>query len=490
MKSKIYLLLFCISIVFHLQISYGNPIKEHAYQMLEKVREDKKTQLTEYLSKLFENAYSVKADSAMIDFFHLKRKYYKLKRTFQPPIELTQKIDELKMNIRDHYLWNYLQFYDILFVDREGDIFYTIKQQADYHKNIFQGSFANTALSINLKNHPNEAFVDYQYYEVSGEPSAFVIIPIEDKGTHTGWIVFQCAINKINNIFSQGDGLGATGEVFLVNKQHYMITDSRFYGESSIFRKHLSDENISSKFKEIRGRKIVTDYRGFKALSSFEVCKIANSEWLLISKIDEDEIITEYCKENKSVLQHTLFKCIDNKILCNDVHLSAGRKRIIVDMDEFRKVNEDQILCTYGVSTCTAVVFNLTGRFSYLLHISNLDSIYNGQTTDLIGNVMKRIKTFDIFKYERRNLQITIVANHQETLKNIIDRLLDDGIFLSQIKFLYNNQADYANLEHDYLTNQTIVYWVNKKRMPNEMIQSSLDQKSISSLLKPIIGYE
>jgi hypothetical protein len=80
--------------------------------------------------------------------------------------------------------------------------------------------------------------------------------------------------------------------VFLVNRDRLMLTDSRFQSETSILRQHLSEQNISAKFAEGRGHKIITDYRGQRALTSFEVCPVLDKEWLLIAKIDEDEVVT------------------------------------------------------------------------------------------------------------------------------------------------------------------------------------------------------
>ena len=133
--------------------------------------------------------------------------------------------------------------------------------------------------------------------------------------------------------------------------------------------------------------------------------------------------------------------------------ITNGSKLVIVDMDEFRKVSGREMICTFGVSTCTAVIVSYPERFSYMSHISNLDRIYGGDTTDLIDHILKRIKTFDIYKHEIRKLQFTVVANHFETIMNVVDRLVDEGVFLSQIKFMYNGDAQYATVLHDYPKN-------------------------------------
>lgn len=487
-----------MAVIFTLLITFfsasdvtGTSVQAEAFQRLDNIRKDKKRQLFDYLEKISKNAEAIKTDSVMLEFFHLKNSYYQLQKTTAPPESLIHQIGELKKNIREHYLRHYLSFYDILFVEKGGDIFYTIRQQSDYHKNIFQGELAKTALAQQLKENPPKTFVDYQYYAVSGEPSAFLVMPVLKEENLEGWFVFQCAINKINNMFTQETGLGETGEVFLVNKRHYMLTDSRFFGDSSILKRHLSRENIAAKFREKSGHKIVVDYRGFRVLSSFEVCRFANSEWLLIAKIDEDEIITEQYKKKRDEIRNSIIGAFreESSEDCGKMKASADRKLIEVDIDEFRKVQNNELIGTYGVSTCTAVIVSFPGKFSYMSHISNLDRIYGGHTTDLIGHILKRIKTFDLYKYERRKLKVTVIANHLETIMNTIDMLVDEGIFLSQIKFMHNGNAQYANLLHDNVNNKTSAYWLMDRKTGDTLRQCASGVETIAEIVKPLVGY-
>jgi hypothetical protein len=469
--------------------AFGESLQAETFQRLDKIREEKKKQLFDYLEKINKNADAIRTDSAMLGFFDLKRKYRKFKKSKSPPEELSQVIEELKKKINDHYIRNYLSFYDILFIDKHGDIFYTIRKQADYHKNIFRGELSKTALARQLKMHPDETFVDYQYYAVSDEPSSFIVKPVIIDGLSEGWFVLQCAINKINNMFTQAKGLGVTGEVFLVNKQNYMLTDSRFYGDSSILKKHLSPKNIESKFREKAGHKIVIDYRGFRALSSFDVCQIANNKWLLIAKIDEDEIITEQYKKQRKELRQSFIQSFNEETPRDCDIVPANKKPVVIDMDEFRKVYNREMICTFGVSTCTAVIVSFPERFAYMSHISNLDRIYGGDTTDLIGHIFKQIHNFDIYKYELRELQVTVVANHFETIMNTIDKLVAEGLFLSQIRFVYNGNAQYARVIHDYIKNQTFVDWLLDRNTGDSLRQCASEVKTVGDMIKPLVGY-
>ncbi len=489
MKHFILILFFITTAIFPLSISHGTTIKTETFQRLDKIRQDKKQQLFEYLEGVIKNAHAISSDELMLDFFHIKKKYYRLKKFSPPPAVLQHLIEDLKKGVRGRYLLHYLSFYDILFIDENGDIFHTIRRQEDYHKNIFEGPLAKTSLARRLTHHPGETFVDYEYYCVSDEPSAFFVEPVFKEGRLEGWFVLQCAINKINNMFTAEKGLGATGEVFLVNRHQYMLTESHFSKESSILNRHLSRENIDAKFREKSGNKIVVDYRGFRTLTSFEVCDIGASEWLLIAKIDEAEIVTEQYRKKKKELRDAMVRGLQRQKRQTCTPMGIAGKVVAVDMDEFRKVDGNEMICTYGVSTCTAVVVSFPGKFAYMGHISNLDVAYGGKSTDLIEHMFKRIKTFDIYEYERRKLFVTVIANHPESIANIIDKLVEQGLLLSQIKFMYAD-SEYGNVIHDYLDNRTLVEWCTDKENNGKVRQCGWDVQPVSEVVKPLIGYK
>lgn len=488
MKYLTLLFIFLMAAVFPAFISHGESIKEETYQRLDKIRQDKKHQLYQYLQKIKKNASAISTDELMLEFFHIKKKYYRLKKSTPPPETLKSLIEELKKGVRGRYLHHYLSFYDILFIDRNGDIFHTIRRQGDYHQNIFEGELKKTSLARQLTENPGETFVDYEYYAVSAEPSAFFVEPVFKKDHLEGWFVLQCAINKINNMFTEEKGLGVTGEVFLVNRQQYMLTESRLSKEPSVLNRHLSRENIDAKFRERSGHKIVTDYRGFRALTSFEVCHTGAGEWLLIAKIDEAEVVTEQYWKQKKALTHVMFQDLHQQTFesCNSMRIE--NRVVSVDMDEFRKVENEEMICTYGVSTCTAVIVTFPGKFAYMGHISNLDVVYGGAATDLMGHMLKRIKTFDIYEYERRKLVVSVISNHRESISNIVDKLLTHGLLLSQIKFIHAD-SEYANVLHDYLNNQTLVEWRLGGDNNGRVNQCAVDVPTLGEVVKPLIGY-
>ncbi|MBN1182003.1 MAG: cache domain-containing protein [Bacteroidales bacterium] len=481
--QAIFLLFFVF--IFHdcsKSISYKE-FEENTYSDLQIILQERKTQLINYLTEIMNLAKNVRHDEVMMNFFKTKKEYYALRNDSLVPDILVNEIEKLKQNIENYYLENYLNFYDIMFIDNDGEIFYTIRKEDDYHKNIFQGSLANTGLSLKLMDKPNESFVDFQFYEVSGEPSAFFIEPVIEDNTKMGWIVLQCGIDKINRLFSINKNLGVTGEIVLVNKEHYMLTNSRFKAEPTILKQQLPTNNIESKFKEKKGYKTVIDYRGKKVLSAFEVFEFFEKEWLIIAKVDKDEVISQYYLENQDILFPKIKRNLELTKNPDRVPFNYDEKITYVNMDEFKRCDTASTLYTHGVSTCTAVIISYPGKFSYMAHVSPYDVIYNENRTDIINQMFKQIYYFDITLSEKRDLEIKIMSGQIESFKNLIDILLNKGIFLSQIKIMYRNDAEHGNVYNINPKKKNIVNWKIKGSNPYFISQDFNDIISLEEII-------
>ena len=129
------------------------------------------------------------------------------------------------------------------------------------------------------------------------------------------------------------------------------------------------------------------------------------------------------------------------------------------------------------------------GKFVYMGHLSNLDVVYGGTSTDLIGHIFNCIKTFDIYEYERRKLVVSVVATHLDSVANIIDKLIEQGLLLSQIKFIYADSG-YGNVLHDYVDNQTLIEWHMDEGNGRKVGQCDAGVEPVGEIIKPLIGYK
>ena len=493
LKNSAYKLIVIIIAFSQLVLADKSPY-DWAFIHLDGVRNEKVEQLKNFCDRIHSQAQQACADHAMIEFFDLNLKFRNAAAVKTPPPEIQRKIEELNGAFEEHYIRNWLSFYDILFVDMAGNIIYSIRKECDSNNSLFSDSALDSPLTKCIKTKPvTEQFVDFHYCGVSQEPASFFVEPVYKNGKQFGWVVLQLAINKINSLFSGTEILGQTNEAIVVNRQGFMLTESNFVSDDSILKTRLDDCNIEPKFKEGSGNRIVTDYRGFTALTSFEVVEFLNTQWLVVVKMDESEITTGHYNQHQLYYNQQIADCLkETSTFPNQDSLSISDSKVIrqVDMDEFVRAKHNESLQTMGVSTCTAVLAMYPGKFGYMAHVSPLDKVYGGDATDLVGAITKKIKTYDIYKYERRYVKFVIIARHLNSLNEIIDKLVTEDFLLSQITVMYHPQAEYARVLYDYSNDNLRVSWVIDRVNDQRCIQDDKCSHNIGEIVNKCIKHQ
>ena len=152
-----------------------------------------------------------------------------------------------------------LGFYDIFLIDTQTDkVVYTVFKEIDFASSLADGVASNTGLAEVYKKvkTANKAGVvalsDYtRYFPSYDDQASFVAVPIFDNEQIIGVIVAQLPLDKITSIMTadkkwEGQGLGKSGETYLVGKDLLMRTDSRFLLEDkAAFLKEIAGK-ISS----------------------------------------------------------------------------------------------------------------------------------------------------------------------------------------------------------------------------------------------------
>ena len=440
--------------------------KEKYYDTLARIKLSKAESLKAYFAAIKEKADEITADEAMHSLFLKKLRIYNaIKQQGEQENLVTEKY-RLRNEIENRYIDNYLIFNDILLINKNGDIFYTIKRQNDYHKNIFSEELSSTMLSRQLLNADSKSFVDFSLYSPIEEAAAFFVRPFLKEGELAGWFVMEFSVDKLSDIFPHYAGLGSTGEVILVNKDRILLTNSRFYPEKTTFSKQLSKQNISEKFRIGNGRKKVIDYRNKTALTSFTVFNTHSSEWLLIAKIDQDEVYNEHYKSMSKQAKIQLIQTAARSALRNGKARQPVRE-VEVDMDEARYSDNEDILYTHGVSYCTGVVVAIPGKFAYLAHISPYDKIYGGGHTDILNNIIRSIKRFNAPESELGKIKVYFISPNIRFDSTAVDDLVANGISLSNIYLINNKTSKYADFSYDQSKGSLVVLWSEKGRYYN-----------------------
>ncbi len=210
---------------------------------------------------------------------------------------------------------NMYGYYDLFLINPDGFVFYTVTREADYQTNMVNGKYSSSnlgQLTRQVLQTKGFGVADFEPYEPSnGEPAAFVAQPVVHKGAVELIVALQLPLEAINDIMQQRDGMGETGETYLVGPDKLMRSDSFLDPEGhsvkASFAGNVQRNGVDTEAAEaaISGKtdtKIIIDYNGNPVLSAYTPVKVGNTTWGLLAEIDEAEVKAPIRSLVKSIL--------------------------------------------------------------------------------------------------------------------------------------------------------------------------------------------
>jgi methyl-accepting chemotaxis protein len=213
--------------------------------------------------------------------------------------------------------------YDIFIVDiSTGNIVYTVFKELDFSTNILTGPFSETNLAkvvrqaIEIGDQKAFSIVDFERYAPSYEsPASFIASPIWDGNKKIGILVFQMPLETINEIMNERDGLGDSGETFLVGKDKRLRSDTfnnKDYNIYNSFNKNklIENENLEKALQGNTGAVITKNYNGDEVLSAFTKVKYKNLTWAIFAEQLTTEAFKTANAQQRNMLVFILFSII------------------------------------------------------------------------------------------------------------------------------------------------------------------------------------
>ncbi|RMF28937.1 MAG: sensor histidine kinase [Candidatus Nitrosothermus koennekii] len=140
---------------------------------------------------------------------------------------------------------------------------------------------------------------------VNGERKAIVAVPVLDDGRSIGSVIATLGVSDFDKILLNRKGLGNTGEVYMVNEDKMLISESRFI-ENAAFRTVVDTLPVRECFDngiEISGR-IYPDYRGVPIFGSSYCAR--DLGFVLLAEIDEAELFAPITELRDATLMTAL----------------------------------------------------------------------------------------------------------------------------------------------------------------------------------------
>lgn len=215
-------------------------------------------------------------------------------------------------------------YYDMFLINPQGTIVYTVYKETDFTSNLITGPYnesnlARLVASVRRSKGKNYATtIDFEPYVPSyGAPAAFIAAPIYDRSQFLGVLAIQLPVDEINNVMTSNqrwarDGLGNTGETYLVGPDYFMRSVSRFLIETpddylqklrslglaettlnriaqyktSILEQPVRTQAVEAALTGKQGTQIIRDYRDVPVLSSYAPLQLEGLNWVVLAEID------------------------------------------------------------------------------------------------------------------------------------------------------------------------------------------------------------
>jgi len=288
-----------------------NSLIGKSFDKLDTIQSLRKRQVESAFKRFFNDLETVCASQrlhSLIDDLEGYRHRAEVPSSSPFPVQ-TPEYETIAEKYRGSYL-EYLETYgyhDLKVISSlSGHVMFTVAGERDLGANLVYGRYQDSGLTAvwrEVVNTGKVAVIDFAAYEPSnGLVSLFIGAPIYNKsGALESVVVLQLGPTFINTIMDSREGMGETGESYLI--RWFFATEKFEFrsnmqtmggGKYIIGYKMINPPEYwhdAVKANEEQGHGLYIDSAGKKVLVAYDYLEIPGVEWYQISKIDKSEVI-------------------------------------------------------------------------------------------------------------------------------------------------------------------------------------------------------
>jgi len=216
--------------------------------------------------------------------------------------EALSPVDEFGTAFYESYAQQY-GYPDLYLIKPDGTVFFSVSQGSDLNTNLKTGKYKESSLGQLVKDVSDSkvfAFTDVASYAAdNNKASAFMAQPlVAGTGNVELVIALKLPLKGVNDITSIREGMGETGESYLVGSDFRMRSDSyldptnrsvaaSFSG--SVTNNGIQTEAVTEALAGRTGTKVITNTLGDSVLSAYTPIEISGVTWALMAEIGEAE---------------------------------------------------------------------------------------------------------------------------------------------------------------------------------------------------------
>jgi methyl-accepting chemotaxis protein len=216
---------------------------------------------------------------------------------------LTPQLMAENENLFTKYI-NQYGYYDLFLIHPQGEIFYSVKHEADYGTNLLNGEYASSQLGQLVQQVLTQktfGISDYAPYAPSHyKPSAFIAQALLHDNNVELVVALQLDDTIMNQIMQQRAGMGNTSETYLVGSDNLMRSNSYLAPETHSIVASFAEPTFGKVDTESSrealagqtGERTITNYQGDVVLSAYTPVEVGGQNWALMAEIKQTEALS------------------------------------------------------------------------------------------------------------------------------------------------------------------------------------------------------
>ncbi|MFT5716538.1 MAG: methyl-accepting chemotaxis protein [Oleiphilaceae bacterium] len=284
-------------------INIADTMQQQAFMKLSAINKLKKSQLNDYfksnniqLEILANENNTHQAIAELVNNFSNKKRWQ-------------NSLNKFDKNYKP--LLSYFGWYDFFIISTKGTIVYSVTRESDLGqkipKDLIDSSFAQAFSLAKQSPSADIQFGDFLPYAPSNnDPAAFIVKPVEVNGKRIGYIAYQQPLDNINRILGDREGMGESGESYLVGQDKLMRSNSYLnpteYSVKASFTNNnkVQTEAAHSALNGEKNTSVIMDYNNNPVVSSWDYIDIGSGiRWAIISEIDVSEAFNPKTANNE-----------------------------------------------------------------------------------------------------------------------------------------------------------------------------------------------
>ena len=202
-----------------------------------------------------------------------------------------KQVDTYYGPLLEHFLRQY-GYNNMFLVDSDGNICFGVKKDEYIGTNLRTGEFSSFSIGeVFREGLSNIKFSDLTWCEEAKDFIVMAAAPVYDLTNKLlGAVIVEIPYSRIDIILAQRDGLGDTGEIYIVGEDHFMRSKSRFISQNTILKLEINTEATNDALRGNTDVRIVKDYRNIPVLSAYTPLEnLRDVNWVILVEIDMKE---------------------------------------------------------------------------------------------------------------------------------------------------------------------------------------------------------